>query len=474
MNASPIDGFHDECGVFGIFDHPHAARLTYLGLYALQHRGQEAAGMVAVTAEGLRIKKARGYVADVFSEEAMRKFEGAHAAIGHVRYSTAGESTSINAQPLLIDSKFGEIAVCHNGNLVNARQLRRELVSSGSIFRTSSDTEVILHLFARSDQKEVQDALLDALRSLEGAFTLLFATPTTLYGVRDPRGFRPLVLGKLGKSYVLCSETCALDLIDATYVREIEPGEIVAIDGDGIRSLSPFAPEAHRQCVFEHVYFSRPDSIVFGRSVHLSRIEMGKRLAREAAANADVVVPVPDSGVGAAVGYSIESGLPLEFGLIRNHYVGRTFIQPIQSSRDFGVKVKLNPVRSVLEGRRVVLIDDSIVRGTTSQKIVRMVRSAGAREVHLRVSSPPTTGPCYYGIDTPQKEQLVAASHSVEEITQFLGADSLAYLSLSSLMASVKNGEDEFCSACFSGNYPVPLFDESLGQRKLFEKTQDS
>jgi amidophosphoribosyltransferase len=283
-----------------------------------------------------------------------------------------------------------------------------------------------------------------------------------------------LVLGKLGKSYVLCSETCALDLIDATYVREIEPGEIVAIDRDGIRSLSPFAPEAHRQCVFEHVYFSRPDSIVFGRSVHLSRIEMGKRLAREAAANADVVVPVPDSGVGAAVGYSIESGLPLEFGLIRNHYVGRTFIQPIQSSRDFGVKVKLNPVRSVLEGRRVVLIDDSIVRGTTSQKIVRMVRSAGAREVHLRVSSPPTTGPCYYGIDTPQKEQLVAASHSVEEITQFLGADSLAYLSLSSLMASVKNGEDEFCSACFSGNYPVPLFDESLGQRKLFEKTQDS
>jgi len=469
--SSLRDGFHDECGVFGIFNHPHAARLTYLGLYALQHRGQEAAGMVATTERGLDIKKARGYVADVFTEDAMRRFEGARSAIGHVRYSTAGESTSINAQPLLIDSKFGEIAVCHNGNLVNARLLRRQLVDSGSIFRTGSDTEVILHLFARSDQKQVEDALLDALHSLEGAFTLLFATPTRLYGARDPRGFRPLVLGQLDESYVLCSETCALDLIDATYVREVEPGEIIVIDGSGARSLHPFATQAPRQCIFEHVYFSRPDSVVFGRSVHESRMEMGKRLAREAAADADVVVPVPDSGVGAAVGYAMESGLPLEFGLIRNHYVGRTFIQPIQASRDFGVKVKLNPVRSVLEDRRVVLIDDSIVRGTTSQKIVRMVRNAGAREVHLRVSSPPTIGPCYYGIDTPQREQLIASSHSVQEIAHFLGADSLAYLSIPSLMASVQNGKDEFCAACFTGDYPVPQPDESRGQRKLFEKS---
>jgi len=467
------DGFREECGVFGIFSHADAARLTYLGLYALQHRGQEAAGMVTAAPNGLRIKKSRGYVAEVFSEEAMRKLEGAPAAIGHVRYSTAGESSGVNAQPLLIDCKFGEIAVCHNGNLVNANILRRELVSHGSIFRTDSDTEVILHLFARSDQKEVEDALVDAMRPLEGAFTLLFITRDALYGVRDPRGFRPLVLGKLGDSYVLCSETCALDLIDAVYVRDVEPGEIVIIDKRGLRSLHPFAPEPHRQCVFEHVYFSRPDSIVFGRSVHLSRIEMGKRLARETAVDADVVVPVPDSGAFAAVGYSMESGLPLEFGLIRNHYVGRTFIEPLQSIRNFGVKVKLNPVRSVLQGRRVVLIDDSIVRGTTSQKIVRMVRAAGAREVHLRVSSPPTTGPCYYGIDTPKREDLIAASHSIEEIRQFLEADSLGYLSHPSLMASVENSADQFCSACFNGKYPVPLPDQSLGQGRLFEKTED-
>lgn len=472
MKASR-NGFHDECGLFGIFDHPDAARLTYLGLYALQHRGQEAAGMVAAAPDGLRIKKARGQVADVFDEEAMKQLEGAPAAIGHVRYSTAGESTAVNAQPLLIDCKFGEIAVCHNGNLVNAQLLRKDLVSRGSIFRTGSDTEVILHLFARSDQKVVEDAIVDALRGLQGAFSLLFITPNALYGVRDPRGFRPLILGKLGDSHVLCSETCALDLIDATYVREVEPGEIVVIDRNGVRSLHPFPVEPPSQCIFEHVYFSRPDSLVFGRSVHVSRIEMGKRLAQETAVEADVVVPVPDSGVFAAVGYSMDSGLPLEFGLIRNHYVGRTFIEPMQSIRNFGVKVKLNPVRSVLEGRRVVLIDDSIVRGTTSQKIVRMVRNAGAREVHLRVSSPPITGPCYYGIDTPEKEQLIAASHSVEEIGQFLGADSLGYLSIPSLMASVQNGKDEFCAACFSGNYPVPLPDEALGQRKLFEKFKD-
>ena len=465
------DGFHDECGVFGIFSHPDAARLTYLGLYALQHRGQEAAGIVTSAPDGLRIKKSKGHVAEVFNEQALQELEGS-AAMGHVRYSTAGESSGVNAQPLLIDCKFGEIAVCHNGNLVNDRVLRKDLVDCGSIFRTNSDTEVILHLFARSDQQEAEDALLDALRPLEGAFTLLFLTKDTLYGIRDPRGFRPLVLGKLSDSYVLCSETCALDLIDATYVREIEPGELVVIDQNGLRSMRPFATEQPRQCVFEHVYFSRPDSVVFGQSVHVSRIEMGKRLAEETAVDADVVVPVPDSGMFAAVGYSMASGLPLEFGLIRNHYVGRTFIEPHQSIRNFGVKVKLNPVRSVLEGRRVVLIDDSIVRGTTSQKIVGMVRNAGAREVHLRVSSPPITGPCYYGIDTPEKKDLIASSHSVEDIREFLGADSLSYLSHDSLMASVQNGVDQFCSACFNGNYPVPLTDEALGQRKLFEKTR--
>jgi amidophosphoribosyltransferase len=464
------DGFHDECGLFGIYGHADAARLTYLGLYALQHRGQEAAGIVSARPDGMRIRKSKGYVAEVFNEQAMEHLEGAPAAIGHVRYSTAGESSGINAQPILIDCKFGEIAVCHNGNLVNAGPLRRDLVDRGSIFRTSSDTEVILHLFARSDQKEVEDGLLDALRPLEGAFTLIFLTRDALYGVRDPLGFRPLVLGKLGESHVLCSETCALDLIDATYVREVEPGEVVVIDRHGVRSLHPFPSAPARQCVFEHVYFSRPDSVVFGRSVHVSRIEMGKQLARETAVAADVVVPVPDSGVFAAVGYSMESGLPLEFGLIRNHYVGRTFIEPHQSIRNFSVKVKLNPVRSVLEDRRVVLIDDSIVRGTTSQKIVRMVRNAGAREVHFRVSSPPTIGPCYYGIDTPKKGELIASSHSVEEIAHFLEADSLGYLSHGALMVSVQNGADQFCSACFSGNYPVPLPDEALGQRVLFDK----
>lgn len=466
------DRFRDECGLFGVFNHPEASRLTYLGLYGLQHRGQEAAGIVAASERGLHLEKSLGYVADVFDAETLGRLDGT-SAIGHVRYSTAGSNTPVNAQPIFIDCKFGEIAVCHNGNLVNAHLLRSELVSRGSIFRTTSDTEVILHLFARSDQKELIDALLDALRPLEGAFTLLFLTPKALIGVRDPRGFRPLVLGRLGESYVLSSETCALDLIDASYLREIEPGEAVVIDRQDLQSLHPFPPGRAFQCVFEHVYFSRPDSVVFGRSVHLSRIEMGKRLARETAVPADVVVPVPDSGVFAALGYSQESGLPLEFGLIRNHYVGRTFIEPRQSIRNFGVKVKLNPVRSVLDGRRVVLIDDSIVRGTTSQKIVRMVRAAGAREVHLRVSCPPTIGPCYYGIDTPKKEELIASSHSVEEIARFVGADSLAYLSHEGMMAAVEDTGDRYCSACFTGNYPVPIPEQGREQMKLFEKVRD-
>jgi len=468
-----MSGFKDECGVFGIFGHPEAAAVTYLGLYALQHRGQEAAGIVTSgRGKGFRTRKARGYVADVFDADSLETLGGPHA-IGHTRYSTAGDNTDDNIQPLAIECKFGEIAVCHNGNLVNAHLLRRELVEAGSIFRTTSDTEVVLHLYARSTQKDPIDAIFDAVRRIEGAFSLLFLTEDALFGVRDPRGFRPLIVGKLGENYVLCSESCALDLIDAEYVREVEPGEMVAIDGNGLRSMRPFAEAAPAQCIFEHVYFARPDSRIFGRDVHQTRLALGRQLAREAPADADVVVPVPDSGTVAAVGYSQESGLPIEFGLIRNHYVGRTFIEPRQSIRHFGVKVKLNPVRSVIEGRRIVLIDDSIVRGTTSRKIVGMVRHAGAKEIHLRISSPPTTGPCHYGIDTPKREELIAATHSIAEITRFVGADSLGYLSQEGLLSAVAEDRDRYCSACFSGNYPVPLPEEGRDQLKLFEKVRE-
>jgi amidophosphoribosyltransferase len=468
-----MSGFKDECGIFGIFGHPEAAAVTYLGLYALQHRGQEAAGIATSGREsGFRTRKARGYVADVFDADALEKLGGPNA-IGHTRYSTAGANTDENIQPVHIECKFGEIAVCHNGNLVNAHLLRHELVQEGSIFRTTSDTEVVLHLYARSTQKERIDAIFDAIRRIEGAFSLLFLTEDALYGVRDPRGFRPLVVGKLKDDYVLCSETCALDLIDAEYVREVEPGEMVVIDRNGLRSMRPFAETPPAHCIFEHVYFARPDSRVFGRDVHQTRLALGRQLAREAPADADVVVPVPDSGTVAAVGYSQESGLPIEFGLIRNHYVGRTFIEPRQSIRHFGVKVKLNPVRSVIEGRRIVLIDDSIVRGTTSRKIVGMVRHAGAKEVHLRISSPPTTGPCYYGIDTPKREELIAATHSIAEIAKFVGADSVGYLSHEGLLSAVAEDRDRYCSACFSGNYPVPLPEEGRDQLKLFEKVRE-
>lgn len=467
-----MSGFKDECGVFGIFGHPDAARVTYLGLYALQHRGQEAAGIVVSGSSGFRSRKKQGYVAEVFDETSLESLDGQNA-IGHTRYSTSGENNAANMQPIYIECKFGEIAVCHNGNLVNAHLLRHDLVERGSIFRTTSDTEVILHLYAKSMQTERVDAVFDAVQTVEGAFSLLFLTKDALFGIRDPRGFRPLILGKLGDSYVLCSETCALDLIDAEFIREVEPGEMVILDGTGVRSLRPFAPTEPSHCIFEHVYFARPDSFVFGRDVHATRVEMGRRLARETAVDADVVVPVPDSGVVAAVGFSQESGLPLEFGLIRNHYVGRTFIEPRQSIRHFGVKVKLNPVRSVIEGRRVVLIDDSIVRGTTSRKIVGMVRRAGAKEVHFRVSSPPTTGPCHYGIDTPKREELIASTHSIVEIAAFVGADSVGYLSQEGLLASVGDDRHRYCSACFSGRYPVPLPEKGRDQLKLFEKVRE-
>lgn len=451
------DHFRDHCGLFGVFGHPDAARLTYLGLYALQHRGQESAGIVTSDGQRLRLEKGMGLVSDVFDEPRIDALVG-DRAMGHVRYSTAGDTVGANAQPIVIDCHRGPIALGHNGNIVNAPLLRHELEAAGSIFQSTSDTEVILHLYARSHRERLEDAIAASLSKVMGAFSLLFLTPDALVAARDPWGFRPLVIGRLGEATVVASETCALDLIDAAYVRDLQPGELVVIDRDGLRSFHPFPPEPVRQCIFEHVYFARPDSLVFGRNVLASRLALGRQLAREAPADADVVVPVPDSGMGAALGYAEESGLPFQWGLIRNHYVGRTFIEPRQSIRSFGVKIKLNPVRSVLEGRRVVLIDDSIVRGTTSRKIVGMVREGGAREVHLRISSPPTVGPCYYGIDTPTRDELIAATHSVEDIRAWVGADSLAYLSQDGLLAAVGDaGGQRHCSACFSNRYPVAV-----------------
>jgi amidophosphoribosyltransferase len=466
------DHFHDQCGIFGIFGHPEAAALTYLGLYALQHRGQESAGIVASDGKKLRLHKGMGLVNDLFTEEKLRALPGDHA-VGHVRYSTAGDTVESNAQPYLIECHRGEIAVAHNGNIVNAEVLRHSLEAAGSIFQSTSDTEVLLHLYARSHKERLEDAIAASLSKVMGAFSLLFLTRDALVAARDPWGFRPLVLGRLNGAPIVASETCALDLIDAEYVRDVEPGELVVIDREGIRSYHPFPPEPVSQCVFEHVYFARPDSLVFGRNVLESRLELGRQLAREAPAAADVVVPVPDSGMGAALGYAQESGLPFEWGLIRNHYVGRTFIEPKQSIRSFGVKIKLNPVQRVLKGRRVVLIDDSIVRGTTSRKIVTMVRNAGAREVHLRISSPPTTGPCYYGIDTPLRSELIAARQSVDEIRRFIGADSLAYISQEGLLQAVgSQGQQRFCTACFSGRYPVAVNEPDQLQIQLFEKAR--
>ncbi len=449
-----LDKFKDECGVFGIFGNPEAANLTYLGLYALQHRGQESAGIVTADGERMRASRAMGHVAEAFDEGALEGLPG-HLAIGHTRYSTAGESRLSNAQPFLIDCAHGQIAVAHNGNLVNARELREELVRAGAIFQTSSDTEVLLHLYARSKAPSIEEALIESVSQIRGAFSLALLTKDRLVAVRDPNGFRPLALGKLGDSWIVCSETCALDLIGATYVRDVEPGELLVISNGGLRSIKPFPQSRLSQCVFEHVYFARPDSYVFGRSVNDVRTELGRVLAREAPAGADVVVPIPDSGVCAATGYAEEAKLPLRMGLIRNHYVGRTFIQPQQSIRHFGVKVKLNPVRSILEGKRVVLLDDSLVRGTTSRKIVKMVKAAGACEVHLRISCPPTVSPCFYGVDTPSRAELIAATHTIEEIRKYVGADSLAYLSLDGLRAAVGADQQSYCTSCYTGIYPV-------------------
>jgi amidophosphoribosyltransferase len=450
------DHFHDECGVFGVFDHPEAAKLTYLGLYALQHRGQEAAGIASSDGTDVYAHKSLGHVQEIFTPAVIAHLPGS-AAIGHTRYSTAGDNTVMNAQPVVIDCNKGKLALGHNGNLTNAIEVRRRLEHRGSIFQSTSDTEVVVHLIARSTARNLPGAIADALSQVEGAYSLVMLTRDEMYAIRDPRGFRPLNLGRIGSTWVVASETCAFDLIDAEYVREIEPGEMLRISRSGIESIR-FAPEKpHQYCIFEHVYFSRPDSVIFGRPVNQSRERLGRLLAREHPVEADIVTPVPDSGVPAAIGFAADSGIPFRMALIRNHYIGRTFIEPEQAIRDFGVKLKLNPVRRMIEGQRVVLVDDSIVRGTTSRKIVRLVREAGAAEVHVRISCPPTISPCYYGVDTPRRDELIASQHDVEEIRQYLSADSLGYLSLESLRLAVEDTEGKFCTSCYTGSYPTEL-----------------
>jgi amidophosphoribosyltransferase len=464
MLAFADDRFHDECGVFGAFGHEEAAKLAYLGLYALQHRGQESAGIVSSDGKDLHMHRAMGEVEEIFQPSVLNALPG-NSAIGHTRYSTAGDKALLNAQPILIDCNKGKVALGHNGNLTNAAEHRRKLEHRGSIFQTNSDTEVIVHLLARSQVRNLSGALGDALNQVEGAYSLLVLTPDELYAVRDPRGFRPLNLGKLGDAWLVASETCAFDLLNAQYVREIEPGEMVRISRSGIESIRFAAPKALQQCVFEHVYFSRPDSIIFGRSVNTSRESLGRLLAQEHPVDADIVVPVPDSGVPAAIGYSLESGIPFRMGLIRNHYIGRTFIEPSQAIRNFGVKLKLNPIRGLLEGKRVILVDDSLVRGTTSRKIVRMVREVGAKEVHMRISCPPTISPCYYGVDTPTKEELIASSKTPAQICEFLGADSLGYVSLANLKQAVNDTENTFCTSCYTGVYPTDLVQLEVGSK---------
>jgi amidophosphoribosyltransferase len=449
-----LDKFHEECGIFGILGHAEASTLTQLGLFALQHRGQEACGIVSSDGTELHEFRSIGLVADVLGEEVLNKLTGA-SAIGHTRYSTAGRNTIKEVQPFSVTCQHGDIAVCHNGNLPFAEQKRAELEKAGAIFSSTSDTETILHSIARTPAKNVIEAIEKVLKETEGAFSLLFLTPTALIAVRDPRGFRPLNLGKLQGAWCVASETCAFDLIDAEYIREVEPGEMLIIDEHGLHSSKPFAEKPRSVCTFEHVYFSRPDSTIFGKSVNESRHKMGKRLAIEQPCDADLVVPVPDSGVAAAIGYANQSGINYRQAIIRNHYVGRTFIEPSQSIRSFGVRLKLNPIKDLIQGRRVVLVDDSIVRGTTSKKIVQMVRDAGAREVHMRISCPPTISPCYYGVDTPRKADLIAAQMSVDEVCRYIEADSLGYLSHEGMLEAIGFDPSASCTACWTGKYPT-------------------
>jgi len=468
-----FDKFHEECGVVAIYGHPEASNLAYLSLYQLQHRGQESCGLASSNGVEIECHKAMGHVADIFTPDVLRKLPG-HMAIAHTRYSTAGDTALLNAQPFAVNCNKGAVAVAHNGNITNAAELRGELEKQGAIFQATSDTEVILHLMAHSREKNPAVALREALLQIEGAYSLVVIARDKVIVARDPHGFRPLAIGQLEMSggriaYVFASETCSFDLIGAVYLGDVEPGEMIIVGPEGMTREQFAARRSQAHCVFEHVYFARPDSLVFGRSVQQSREEMGRLLARCAPAPADIVVPVPDSGVAAAIGYADEAGLPYRQALIRNHYVGRTFIEPSQAIRDFGVKLKLNPVRHLLKDKSVVLVDDSIVRGTTSRKIVRMVRSAGAREVHLRISCPPTLSPCFYGVDTPTKGELIAANNSIEEICRFVEADSLGYLPLPMLRRAV--GDDQrldYCYACYTGDYPTELvnIDQLMNQRR--------
>jgi amidophosphoribosyltransferase len=477
---APDDHFHDECGVFGIFGHDDAAATTALGLHALQHRGQEAAGIVSYDGEHFHAHKALGLVGDNFGSEQIIGHLPGNVAVGHVRYATTGETVLRNVQPLFADFEFGGLTISHNGNLTNALAIRRDLVRRGAIFHSTTDTETIIHLVATSHYSTVVDRLIDALRQLEGTYSLVAITRRKLIGMRDPYGVRPLVLGRLEGAWILCSESCALDIIGAEFVRDVEPGEMVVIDDHGLRSIKPFAKVHRRFCIFEYIYFARPDSTVDGRNVYDVRWRIGQELARESPVDADFVVPVPDSGVPAAIGYAEESGIPFELGIIRNHYVGRTFIEPTQHIRLLGVRLKHNANVARLKGKRVILVDDSIVRGTTSVKIVQMVRNAGAKEVHLRISSPPTTHSCFYGIDTPERAELLAATRNLEEMVRYIGVDSLAYISIDGLYRALGEsgrnmGRPQHCDACFTGDYPIRLVDHDEvdplhGQLSLLEE----
>lgn len=458
---------HEECGVFGVYNHPEAANLTYLGLYALQHRGQEGAGICSSDGRQLYIEKSMGLVADIFTEKRLKKIPG-HIAIGHNRYSTAGSSVLKNVQPIVANFALGSLAIAHNGNLVNALDLRRELEQEGAIFQSTSDSEVIVHLIAHEKGETIYERIIQAIKRVSGAFSLLILTERELIAVRDPYGVRPLCLGQVDGAYVIASETCAFDLINAIYIRDIEPGEMLVINEEGLRSIRALTSIRRAHCIFEFIYFSRPDSYIFGyQNVNAIRKEFGRQLARESLIEADLVIPVPDSGVPAALGFSEESKIPFDFGLIRNHYVGRTFIEPKQTIRHFGVKIKLNPIRKLLENKRVIVIDDSVVRGTTSKKIIKMIRElGGAKEVHLRISSPPTIAPCFYGIDTPTRHELIASSHMIEEISKYITADSLAYLSLEGIRKIVPDAQN-YCTACFDNDYPILFPGEQYEQMEL-------
>jgi len=466
MHIESDDHFHDECGVFGVFNHPEAANLTYLGLYAQQHRGQESAGIVSTDGHSFYSHRGMGLVADIFQKSDIKTLSGSHS-IGHVRYSTSGESGLRNCQPFSYEYAHGGIAMCHNGNIVNAPELRTQLEKKGSIFQSTSDTEVLIHLVARSRASSMKERLAGAVSKLSGAFSLLVLVENRLVGMRDRHGIRPLVLGKLDGSWVLASETCAFDLVGATFVRDVEPGEMVIIDKNGVESLHPFNSVKPKFCVFEYVYFARPDSNLEGINVYEARYQIGVELAKESPIDADLVIPVPDSGVPPAMGFAEEAGIPFQMGLIRNHYVGRTFIEPRQAIRNFGVKLKLNPNRNLIQGKRVILVDDSIVRGTTSRKIVEMVRAAGAKEIHMRISSPPTKHSCFYGVDTPNADELMANQMDLEAMRKAIGADSLAFVSFEGMYRAVGKPRSLHCDACFSGEYPVPVVKQRSPQLSL-------